>query len=493
MNGSLIILVAGVALLLAAAGLLWRSGSRTPPSPARPKQPDNGPVTSSRKRRRKTWAAAHEAEFAREDKELPRQWPSSIITAVDPEHTAPARDVVSGFFEGHPLHIADVGAGTLMAMRRAQASDVSVHYSRQEAVPAGMRRSELLDQPPYFGYTTDVRALDRMLDSRVEDGLAALSEVVSDVVWGDQWLVLRVSRRLELSVWDAIVPHMVALADAAMVLPPTTTTTVVDRELADPTRPLFLTDVHIDPPAARSGEQPQERAETERAGAPRSFLRAVADAPAGDRPLGAESAGQGSAGEPAAAAESAQPVTDATSTGSVRQNDQASGGRAAASEAGDSSAQGAAEDNARPDVTRPVDPPEFPSRFTARAEGDTGHFASSRIGDDLDTQHPEIPSIGEDPDHIDSRNAAGQPRVYRGEDTEATIFQDGESSAVQLSPTAVRRRSEGQRMRGGRHRAPEARHARPRPIEPVEIEEDIETVDGEIVPPKNRGDLPEQG
>ena len=113
---------------------------------------------------------------------------------------------------------------------------MTVYYSVAGAVPAGMRRAELLDQPPYYGFTTDIRALNRMLDERVEDGLAALAHVVSDVIWENDWVVVRMSRKLDMSVWDQVLPVVRTLADAAMVLPPLIMSTPLAMDFADPTR-----------------------------------------------------------------------------------------------------------------------------------------------------------------------------------------------------------------------------------------------------------------
>ena len=128
------------------------------------------------RRRRRQWAADNGFEYTKEDGEVARDWPIAILG--DQRRGVPTlREVVSGFVDGHQVHIGDVGSSTLMAMRRVEESPVQVLYSADGAQPPGMRRTDLLDQPPFAAYTTDVRALDRMLDARVEDSLAALSPV----------------------------------------------------------------------------------------------------------------------------------------------------------------------------------------------------------------------------------------------------------------------------------------------------------------------------
>src|SRR5699024_11187692 len=114
------------------------------------------------RRRRRQWAAANGAEFTREDLELPQEWPMAALHSVSVSPIrALAKDVVSGFWEGHEYHVADLGEGTLMAMRRAAASPVTVHYSREQGVTEGLRRSELLDQPPYAAYRSEERRVGK--------------------------------------------------------------------------------------------------------------------------------------------------------------------------------------------------------------------------------------------------------------------------------------------------------------------------------------------
>ena len=368
-----------------------------------------------------------------------------------------ARDVVSGFTEGHLTHFADVGGFTLVAMRRVEPSPVSVHYSTELPMPEGMRRIEPLDQPPFVAYTSDVRALDRLLDARVEDGLQALSQVSSEVVWEADWLILRISRRLDISVWDKILPHVRSLADAAMVLPPESLSIPLEMDLADQTRPMpggaLVIETHTREVGA--GVDTKEHRGDETAG---GHLRAVPDLePVGD----------------VVAGEAAEEATD----------------------------------DARPDITRPAEPVVFPSRSTGRSEGDPERFEDFHVAD-ADAADPDghLPKLGEDPEHIQPSTARRAHVIRSDKEHEATIFDEysadhaaheepvtpymdsvqpaeGVEYAEQeeaLSHISRLRRDHRRRSGGGRHRAPDARHARPEPIEAVEAE-DIETVDGEIV------------
>lgn len=177
---------------------------------------------------------------------------------------------------------------------------------------------------------------------------------------------------------------------------------------------------------------------------------------------------------------------------------------------GDVVAGEAAEDaleNERPDITRPAEPVVFPSRSTGRSEGDPERLEDFHVAD-ADDADPEghLPKLGEDPEHIQPSTARRAHVIRSDEEHEATIFDEYSADdaaheepvtpyldSVQpaegvkyaeeeeaLSHISRLRRDHRRRSGGGRHRAPDARHARPEPIEAVETE-DIETVDGEIV------------
>lgn len=421
-----------------------------------------GGLFASIRRRRRQWAAANGAEYTREDLELPQEWPIAALHAVNVSPIrALAKDVVSGFWEGHEYHVADLGEGTLMAMRRAATSPVTVHYSREQGVTEGLRRSELLDQPPYAAYTSDVRALDRMLDVRVEDSLAALSQVASDVIWGGDWVVLSISRKLDFSIWLQILPELLSLAHAAMVLPPRTMSVVLELENADQTRALPGTSVSLTPAGAESSDRQQgEGASQDKAGRERNEGD---EAPVGEkkprpgylRPVGQTPSAPVAEGEPAEAA--ASPSSDPTAEEVY---------------AGQESDESSFSD--RPHIERPANPVEFPRRFDREREANP---ADDFDGSVLEMDSENIPLIGEDPDHI-SASVGQRPQVIRADIERApTIFSD------ELSATAAERR--GQRRRSGRHRAPDARHALPSPIEPVEAE--IELVEAEIVDPDDGG------
>lgn len=454
----------------------------------RPEPPRTSSGFDFMKRRRKQWALDNGCAYDREDKAVAAQWPVSIIghSATVPT----VRDMISGFFEGHQTHIGDIGEYTILAMRRSAGSPVRVHYSKAGAMPQGMRRTSLLDQPPFFSYATDVRALDRMLDSRLEDALAALSQVADDIAWEDNWVAVRMSKRLELSVWKAIIPHVRDMADAAMVLPPYELNIPLDLIHADQTRPM---------PGGPLVIEPGTR------GVERTVAETLAGAEDSDDGYGADYAGQGDTGRAGNAGSTGNPrpayiraVPDAVSSAvpdavSNSVSDAVSNGESNAGTSADPDSGSTPSDHRdpssstddspvahaevptadRPDITRPAEPVSFPTRANARWEDAEADFNDFPVA----ASSEEIPSLGEDPEHTGA-TASRQPRVIRVDiDEEATIFDDPAEDADDLDGDAETLSHEARRRRGGRHRAPEARHARPDPIEPVEYE----TVDGEII------------
>lgn len=449
----------------------------------RPEPPRTSSGFDFMKRRRKQWALDNGCAYDREDKAVAAQWPISIIghSATVPT----VRDMISGFFEGHQTHIGDIGEYTILAMRRSAGSPVRVHYSKAGAMPQGMRRTSLLDQPPFFSYATDVRALDRMLDSRLEDALAALSQVADDIAWEDNWVAVRMSKRLELSVWKAIIPHVRDMADAAMVLPPYELNIPLDLIHADQTRPMPGGPLVIEPGTK---------------GVERTVAEALAGAEDSDDGYGADYAGQGDTGRAGNAGNAgntgnsrpayiravpdavSNSVSDAVSNGESNVGTSAdpdsgstpSDHRDPSSSTDDSPVAHAEVPTAdRPDITRPAEPVSFPTRANARWEDAEADFDDFPVA----ASSEEIPSLGEDPEHTGA-TASRRPRVIRVDiDEEATIFDDPAEDADDLDSDEETLSHEARRRRGGRHRAPEARHARPDPIEAVEYE----TVDGEII------------
>ena len=422
-----------------------------PPQDMVPRETDEGFKFLRSRKRRRGWAQDNGFEYLREDRRAAQEIPEALLQVVQPENLL-LRDVVAGFYEGYEITIGDLAGATMLRMRRPGHSPVAVYYSVAGAVPAGMRRAELLDQPPFYGFTTDIRALDRMLDERVEDGLAALAHVVSDVIWEDDAIVVRMSRRLDTSVWEQVMPVVRSLADAAMVLPPLIMSTPLAMDAADPTRPWPRGTVNASEGEASgvggTGENSSAATTSERDGeAPISAGMGPERGVGASDSRGERESNTGSTSLNKSRPGHLRPVEDKQNTRTAVAEEQLEAAEEPQIE--------------RPHIERPAGPVEFPTRSQARTAGDWDdeNFPLH------DETHGSIPSLGEDPNHISGSNSP-YSRVIRV-DQETALFGN------ELSKVAQARR------RKGRHRAPDARHARPEPIEPVEA--DIETIDGEIV------------
>lgn len=381
------------------------------------------------RRSRRQWAQSHGYEYAREDRHLAGEWPESLTGPICPEGHPVARDLVSGFTGGHQFHLAEVSGVTVVALRRDVFSPVQVHLSDGAAMPAGMRHSELCDRPPFTGYSTDNRALDRMLDSRVDAALHALGSSVSDIAYSGTWVVLKMARRTDPPIWDHVIVQGRTLVAASRVLPPRVTSKELDLVNADPTRPRVR----------RAAGHTDEPAGGEDAPANRGHLRAVPDAQKG-------------AASPASA--DTEDTADTADTAADDRQD-------------------------RPRMERSSTPVEFPSRSEGQSMGesadtpDTGWLGDP--GDDTDAA--PIPAVGQDPGH--SRAATGSgPRVIRGSGESSTIFddttEDGDAEATEVAQVDVPASPRG------RHRAPSARHARR-----SDGDSDYPVVDAEVVNPED--------
>lgn len=441
--------------------------------------------SSPGRRQRRHWAQQHGFEYTREDADLPGEWPASVIDTLADQGRAPvARDVVSGVVGGHPAHVADVGGVTVVAVRRDEGSPVSVHATRHAGMPAGMRHGAEFDRPPFTLYATDLRALDRMLDTRADAALRAVEDIAADVALADDWALVRLRPRLDVAVWADVIDRVILLADAARVLPPWVTSVPLDMLHADPTTALDGDGVHVetrgpgeDGPAGRSdagdtGGTGGTAGADSGAGTVtgvRGHLRAVPDArgPHDRATAGPADGASGTAGDDADGTTGhgttgyGDDVTTAYGTG---------GDDVAGATAGDAADATSARE--RPYITRSAEPVDLPRRDGARRVGDTAGIDDRPPGDPL-AGEGDLPLLGEDPDHI--RVPTTSPRVIRTDRGHgATIFDDdgsldghgtgtrsGARTGTATSTDADDTDTEatpGTGARGGRHRAPAGRH-----------------------------------
>ncbi|AHW65314.1 Putative secreted protein [Corynebacterium glyciniphilum AJ 3170] len=397
------------------------------------------------RRARRQWAQSHGYEYAKEDRYLPGEWPDSLMTLIRADAaagsaTTVARDLVSGFTGGHQFHLAEVNGITVVALRREVFSPVQVHLSDGAAMPAGMRHSELCDRPPYTGYSSDNRALDRMLDSRVDASLHALAGSVSDIAFSTTWVAMKMARRTDPPIWDHVIVQGRALVAASRVLPPRVTSQELDMTNADPTRPRVRGTVEAAVVEEHAGEA-QEQESQDEAPAQRGHLRAVPDT---------------------APPESTPDEADGVDETSAENHPD-----------GDVGVD-------RPRMERSTTPVDFPTRSESQTMGDISGFPDEEDEEAVDAD--PIPAVGEDPEH--SRTASGGgPRVIRAADQRSTIFGDDEDSAGTTSAEVDIIGGAAGPASGGRHRAPSARHARHAGESGEQA--DYPEVDAEVVDPED--------
>lgn len=400
------------------------------------------------RRARRQWAQSHGYEYAKEDRYLPGEWPDSLMTLIRADAaagsaTTVARDLVSGFTGGHQFHLAEVNGITVVALRREVFSPVQVHLSDGAAMPAGMRHSELCDRPPYTGYSSDNRALDRMLDSRVDAALHALAGSVSDIAFSTTWVAMKMARRTDPPIWDHVIVQGRALVAASRVLPPRVTSQELDMTNADPTRPRVrgTVDAAVVEEGQDDAVNTDDTDDTVDVPAHRGHLRAVPDA------------------EP--------PETtsdDLAEAGASDERDDHAGRT----------------EEPRPRMERSSTPVDFPTRSEGQTMGDISGFPDED-GEETVEADP-IPAVGEDPDHSRTISGGG-PRVIRSAERRSTIFGDGDDDVATTSAEVdIIGGAAGPASRG-RHRAPSARHARHAGESGEQT--DYPEVDAEVVDPED--------
>lgn len=165
------------------------------------------------------WAAKRGYEFTRTDESLAEEWTRGAASKG-----AVPKEVVSGVVDGHEMYLAELGGTKVVAMRRAQASDIVLDFRTFDS------DSDLLPVRTvgeFELFSNDVTVAERAVDSRMENALSALRV---DAVWAESdWVLAQYSDTEPEQIF-----HPLSLfADAATVLPPRTITPL---QLLDPSR-----------------------------------------------------------------------------------------------------------------------------------------------------------------------------------------------------------------------------------------------------------------
>lgn len=186
------------------------------------------------RRERRNWAEAKGCEFMKADPYLVDEWTRGVAsTGVAP------KDIVAGNVYGHEMLLMDIDGVNVMAMRTGAASDMVVDFRRFDRDDAKASEDLLLAMTieGFDVYSSDSAVTERMVDERVHVALQRMPEAVTALWLETEWVLAQTTKQARSAEWDAMLPPLALLADAARVLPPRSSAThVVRLEELDPAR-----------------------------------------------------------------------------------------------------------------------------------------------------------------------------------------------------------------------------------------------------------------
>lgn len=186
------------------------------------------------RRERRNWAEAKGFEFMKADPYLVDEWTRGVAsTGVAP------KDIVAGNVYGHEMLLMDIDGVNVMAMRTGAASDMVVDFRRFDRDDAKASEDLLLAMTieGFDVYSSDSAVTERMVDERVHVALQRMPEAVTALWLETEWVLAQTTKQARSAEWDAMLPPLALLADAARVLPPRSSAThVVRLEELDPAR-----------------------------------------------------------------------------------------------------------------------------------------------------------------------------------------------------------------------------------------------------------------
>lgn len=216
-----------------------------------------GGGTGDGRRARRAFAEAHGLEFQRSDTFLANE------LSTFPHRRNDMTDVVSGFIHGRETHLGELGAATILLLRRDLASSHVVALVRAGAPELGRDLTDLHAPDADFGTfgmqcdDTDVGA--RLVDTRLVSLLERLPDGV-DAVWAEgTWAGARFAERPTMPDVQAVIGPLAQFADCLRVLPPAAHSDQDIAELTafpdvqrDPTRPMVHSPEQADTGLART-------------------------------------------------------------------------------------------------------------------------------------------------------------------------------------------------------------------------------------------------
>ena len=186
------------------------------------------------RRERRNWAESKGFEFMKADPYLVDEWTRGVASTG-----AAPKDIVAGNVYDHEILLMDIDGVNVMAMRTAAASDMVVDFRRFDRDDAKASEDLLLAMTieGFDVYSSDSAVTERMVEERVHVALQQLPEAVTALWLETEWVLAQTTKQARSAEWDAMLPPLALLADAARVLPPRSSAThVVRLEELDPAR-----------------------------------------------------------------------------------------------------------------------------------------------------------------------------------------------------------------------------------------------------------------
>ena len=204
------------------------------PAPSKPHARHRPILPGTMRRERRNWAEAKGFEFMKADPYLVDEWTRGVASTG-----AAPKDIVAGNVYGHEMLLMDIDGVNVMAMRTGAASDMVVDFRRFDRDDAKASEDLLLAMTieGFDVYSSDSAVTERMVDERVHVALQQMPEAATALWMETEWVLAQTTKQARSAEWDAMLPPLALLADAARVLPPRSSAThVVRLEELDPAR-----------------------------------------------------------------------------------------------------------------------------------------------------------------------------------------------------------------------------------------------------------------
>ena len=204
------------------------------PAPSKPHTRHRPILPGTLRRERRNWAEAKGFEFMKSDPYLVDEWTRGVASTG-----AAPKDIVAGNVYGHEMLLMDIDGINVMAMRTGAASDMVVDFRRFDREDTKASEDLLLAMTleGFDAYSSDSAVTERMVDERVHVALQQMPEAVTALWMETEWVLAQTTKQARSAEWEAMLPPLALLADAARVLPPRPSAThVVRLEELDPAR-----------------------------------------------------------------------------------------------------------------------------------------------------------------------------------------------------------------------------------------------------------------